>query len=366
MLLKHPLARFAMTLAIAGVGGALFAAAGLPLPWMLGAMTAVTLATVCRFPAYVPRKVRPPMTAVIGVLLGAGFHPDLAGQVFGWLPSILGLLIFTVIAGAACTTYLLVIARMDPVTAYFSGMPGGLVEMVEVGRDQGGHEMTIALMHAARILLVVMTLPFLVQTIEGTSIASGPEVGLHVWDAPVSTYLQLAGCAVAGVYLGAWLKLPAHNMLGPMLVSAVLHLVGLTTFVPPIEVVQGAQLALGAILGSRFAAAEPREILRILRIAAGMAIVMISTVGLVATAMATLTGRSATTLILAYSPGGLTEMGLVALAIGADIAFVAAHHLIRVVLVMMVAGPIFVLAYGGPKENQQDPRRAPPQQSRRP
>ena len=48
-------------------------------------------------------------------------------------------------------------------------------------------------------------------------------------------------------------------------------------------------------------------------------------------------------LLLAYSPGGLAEMSLVALALQIEVAFVAAHHIIRILFVMMSAGPVFAL-----------------------
>jgi len=48
-------------------------------------------------------------------------------------------------------------------------------------------------------------------------------------------------------------------------------------------------------------------------------------------------------LLLAYSPGGLAEMSLVALALQIEVAFVAAHHIIRILFVMVSAGPVFAL-----------------------
>jgi hypothetical protein len=48
-------------------------------------------------------------------------------------------------------------------------------------------------------------------------------------------------------------------------------------------------------------------------------------------------------LLLAYSPGGLAEMSLVALSRGIEVAFVAAHHIIRVFIVMMGAAPAFAV-----------------------
>ena len=52
-------------------------------------------------------------------------------------------------------------------------------------------------------------------------------------------------------------------------------------------------------------------------------------------------GQTLEQLVLAYSPGGLAEMSLVALAMNADIAYVASHHLVRISVVMMMAPILF-------------------------
>ena len=52
-------------------------------------------------------------------------------------------------------------------------------------------------------------------------------------------------------------------------------------------------------------------------------------------------GQTLKQLVLAYSPGGLAEMSLVALAMNADIAYVASHHLVRISVVMMMAPILF-------------------------
>lgn len=339
----HLSLRFLMTLAIAFAGGWLFNIWNMPLPWMLGALCAVTLATLLRVPVYGLPQARPPMAAVIGVMLGAGFHPGLWEHLVGWLPSFLGLVLLTATAGLACAAYLHWVARLDRATAYFAGMPGGLIEMVEVGRERGGDEMTIALMHSARIFLIVMTVPFLVQALEGTTIASASPMGETLRQAHWSSFALLVSCAGVGIVVGGWLRLPAHTLVGPMLVSAALHLAGLTTFEPPTEIVQAAQLVLGALIGSRFRQATPRVILRTLLTACGLTVVLVTVVAVFAGLMSILTSQTMSTLILAYSPGGLNEMGLIALAVQADIAFVAAHHLVRILLVNLGAAPVFAL-----------------------
>ena len=54
-----------------------------------------------------------------------------------------------------------------------------------------------------------------------------------------------------------------------------------------------------------------------------------------------LTGYSLVLLLLAFIPGGFTEMSLIALAMGLDPAFVVTHHSLRVFLVVLIALPAF-------------------------
>ncbi len=48
-------------------------------------------------------------------------------------------------------------------------------------------------------------------------------------------------------------------------------------------------------------------------------------------------------LSLAFAPGGLAEMSLIAIAINADAAFVATHHVVRIFLIVVLAPLAFRL-----------------------
>nr|MDJ0895189.1 AbrB family transcriptional regulator [Alphaproteobacteria bacterium] len=48
-------------------------------------------------------------------------------------------------------------------------------------------------------------------------------------------------------------------------------------------------------------------------------------------------------LVLAYSPGGVAEMTLVALGLSIDVAFVSTHHLVRISLLVVVAPLVYRL-----------------------
>ncbi len=336
-----PYRRFAFALLLGGIGGWLFLQARLPLPWMLGSMVVCTAAALLRLPVAAPPVIRPPMTAVIGVMLGAGFKPDIVQQLPNWIPTLLGLVLFMVACALCCVTYFRRVAGFDPVTAFFAGMPGGLVEMVTVGEEKGGDARIIALIHSARILLVVMTLPFIVQWIEGVSLGATRAAGPSLAQTPLVAGLALVACGLAGVVVGHWLRLPAKHLLGPMIVSAAVHLLGWSDSVPPFEIVNAAQLVLGVTIGCRFIGTAPAVILRVLMLSVGSTVILLVLTLVFAWAVAQVSVHRHVPLILAYSPGGLAEMSLVALALHTEVAFVAAHHIIRVFLVMVSAGPIF-------------------------
>jgi len=315
----------------------------LPLPWMLGSMTACTLAALVRAPIAAPAAVRPPMTMVIGVMLGAGFTPQVLESVSSWMPTVVGLAAFIVVSGAACIGYFRRVGGFDLSTAYFAGMPGGLVEMVIAGEDKGGDARTIALVHSARILLVVFTLPFLVQLISGTTIGARSQLGASILETSWRDEAWLVATALSGAWVGHLLRLPARLLLGPMLVSAAVHLLAWTQFAPAVEIVNIAQLVLGTTIGCRFVGTAPRQIMRILALSVGSTAILLATTTAFAAGVSRLSTYDVVPLLLAYSPGGLAEMSLVALSLGVEVAFVAAHHIIRVFIVMLAAAPLFAL-----------------------
>jgi len=337
-------ARFCGTLAMALVAGFLASRAGLPLPWMIGPMAVCLAASIAGLPVAAPGKVRTPMVAVIGVMLGSRFTPDLLQQLPQWTLSIAGLALYCAAAGALSVWYLRRAAGLDLTTAYFAGMPGGLAEMSLLSAAFGGDERRVALIHAARVMLVVFTLPLLLLWLEGAAFdGDRPQPGASILATPLASDLWLVGCAVAGAWLGRRLRLPASAMLGPMLVSGVVHVAGISAFKPPNEIVALAQAVVGSVLGCRFVGVAWRDVVAILRTSLVVTVIMMATTVAFAVLLGPLTGLGTTTFVLGFAPGGMVEMSLIAVVLNAEVAFVAAHHILRITMIMMAAGPVFRL-----------------------
>lgn len=336
-------AKLALALGLGAAGGALAFWAKLPLAWMIGAMVVTTVAAIWGAPIAVPPMLRNCFVAVLGVMLGSSFKPELLDRLDEWALSLAGLAFYTGLS--ACLGYLFLnrLGGYGRSTAYFGAMPGGITEMILIGGSMGGDSRVIALMHASRILFVVLSLPFAFQFFLGYEPSRRGPAGVPLAEIAWQDLGILAACAVAGALLGRLARLPASHLVGPMLLSAAAHLAGWTKASPPAELIALSQVVIGSTIGCRFAGTALRFVARVLVWAAMLTLLLIGVSLLFAWGLHALTGLSTPHLVLAYSPGGLAEMSLVALALAFDPSFVATHHIVRIFLVISLAPLVYRL-----------------------
>lgn len=332
---RPPLHKILLALGIGSAGGIVAHYLQVPLAWMLGAMLATTVAAMSGLPVALPVAYRMAMMGVLGVMLGSGFAPEILDRIGDWTLSLIGLAIYTMIATGVVALFLRKVAGYDPVTAYFSAAPGGLSEMVLIGTHNGGDERIISLTHTSRILLVVLALPFLMQLIFGYT--PGPRVpgGIPIADSNLFDISVLTLCGIAGFVLARLARLPAAAILGPMIFSAGFHLSGVTSAKPPMELVAAAQVVVGTTIGCRFAGVKMALVGRTILASFGSTVLLVAGGLLFAVMLHPLTGLPTIGLFLAYAPGGVAEMSLIALALSIDAALVATHHIVRIFFIVV-------------------------------
>lgn len=341
---KHPLDRWlamVSALVLGACGGYAAFRLHLPLAWMIGAMTTTTLGALGGLKLHMPHGLREVMVVILGVMLGSAFTPTAVAHADQWLPSLAGLFVYVVTLTAVVSFYLRKVGGYDPVTAYFAATPGGLNMMTIVGGALGGDERIIALVHGVRILLIVLTIPFWFKFFEGYHPGQIP--GVSGADIPWRDLIILGICGYVGFRLARTLRMPAATLTGPMILSAAVHLSGITTSTPPVELIALAQMIVGSAVGCRFAGFPVRQVLRTIVNSIGQtAMMLLLTVG-AALLLHPIVGVSITALVLAFAPGGLAEMSLIALSLGIDSAFVSTHHMARIIMVVLLA-PLFFRA----------------------
>ena len=327
----------ALAFAIGAVGGVVFSYLRLPLAWMLGPMVAVTVAATLRAKVMVPGSLRTVCNGTLGILLGSTFTPGIFDRVGEWAVTLAVMIVYVLLIAFTIVLIFRRVFGFDRVTAYFSGMPGGIAEMTIIGAAMGGDGRTIALFHGARVLVVALSVPMAFRFLAGyepQSIAAlaGASAPMGVFDAVV---LTVGG--VVGYFVAERCRVPAPTMMGPLLASGLLHVTGVTHASLPAALVIFGQLGVGAAIGCRFSGVKPATILRTLGLATVTVVVMLALTLVFASGLSSLTGLPYAELVLAYAPGGITEMCLVAYVLGFDVTFVATHHVLRFVFVIIVA-----------------------------
>lgn len=332
-----------LALVIGTIGGFVFDYLRMPLAWMLGACVFSTVAAFSGLRIGMRVRLRQGMIIIMGVLLGAGFTPDLVQRLGQWGVSLCVLTGMTMTGATLSYMWFRRFTNWDKPTCYFAAMPGGLNDMTIMGGAMGGEERAIALAHALRILTVVLTIPVWYRLVNGaqTSVLTmthGPSN--YDWQ----DYAILTACGIAGALLGRLLRLPASFMMGPMILSAIVHLSGVTDSKPPGELVAAAQIVMGTGIGCRFVGAAIDRLHKEMAASIGAAVILIACAVVFAKITVAVTGLNLDATVLSYAPGGFAEMSLIGLALGVEIAMVATHHLFRLFLIILT-GP-FVFRFG--------------------
>ena len=334
----------AATFALGAAGGLLALAAGLPLGMLIGSLVTVAVAAAGGFrllgaPVAVPQGWRYLLIPVIGIAIGATFPPDFASQAARWWLSLVALAAFVPMAHLVGYLVYRRMGRIAPKTAFFAAMPGGFIEALDMGEKAGADMPMLIVLQFLRLILCIVLIPIAFAVAFNQAVGSGSglvrpgsDVAMSLWDFGV-----LAGCAVFGWWGAARLRMPAAVLAGPLVLSAAAHIAGLTQASPPDWSIVLTQWVVGTSLGARFAGFRGGLLWLALRLSA----VYVAAALLLAAAIAALfagpVGEPIPAVILAFAPGGINEMSLVALSLQMSTVYVTVHHLVRIVLAVIVA-----------------------------
>ncbi len=314
---------------VAGLLGALlFDALALPLPWLLGPMTVAAGLGRAGLALGVAEPVRVAALPVVAVALGACVNTGLTMRLDALVLTVPVVLASVLAAGAASIAWLRRRGGLPTVTAFFAGVPGAVNQVMVLAPPAGASMPTVGMVHGTRLFLVLGVVSVAATTLNDGSfsgaVAGEPSSLLDV--------LLLILCCVAGPPVAARLRLRAPIMTGPLLLSAGLHLLGLTSAQVPSPFLPLAQLVIGAAVGARFGRLPFAALNAEFRLTLHMMGAMLAALTAVAAGLAWITGVPLAACLLILAPGGFGNMTLVAIAIGIDPAFVALHHVLRVMM----------------------------------
>ncbi|MDJ0630247.1 MAG: AbrB family transcriptional regulator [Rhodobacter sp.] len=325
-------------IAAALLGAGAFMALGLPLPLLLGPMIGCLAVALAGVQLQDMGPLGTFMRTFLGVAIGATITPQLLDDLPGFGPSLLMIPAFIVVIGAVGYPLFRRIYGFDRPTAYYGSMPGGLQDMLIFGEEAGGDVRAMSLIHATRVLVLVIAAPFVLTVLYDLDLSAPP--GQAARTLPTSQLALMLVAGFAGWRIAARVGLFGASILGPMILTAALSLAGIIQSRPPAEVIWAAQFFIGISVGAKYAGITGRELRR--DVGAGLVFsVILAVISLAFIEIVFLISPAhPLDVILAFLPGGQAEMAVIAIVAGADVAFVIAHHLLRLVTVILLA-PVF-------------------------
>ena len=325
-LVEQPMSRQLATVGVGLVGGLLLMSLGIPAGAMSGSLMAVAAVGSLKPAAIVPlgRSLRLIAMVVSGVSIGAAVTPETLRNVATYPLSVTAMML-CVFAMTAISTFMCEkFAGWNRSTALLASVPGALAYILSIIPTTNANTPRVVAVQMVRVLFLMALVPILVAE-SGVHLALGP-------GRPDDSWIMFALECAAGASLGYVLmrfKMAGGMLLGAMSVSALAHGFEFAQGRAPQLALISGQILIGAWSGSRFAGFDWGLFLR-------QSPIIVGSIGLTVVVAAGFAGVVSMGLglpfgatFLAFSPGGFEAMAILALALGFDPFYVAAHHLAR-------------------------------------
>jgi len=320
------------TLAVGSMGAALFWLIGFPAAVLTGPAAAVSVATILGMPMLIPPLLRDGVFVVIGVTIGSTVTPEVIGTAMAWPLSLFVLGVTLFVALKLGQTVLIRSFGFDRITALMSATPGHLSYVLSISADIAADVRRVALVQTVRVLLLTLLVPVLVSIWGVTGTA-------QLVDHGAIGSLELAmtfPIAIAAGLLLKRLRIPAPLLIGAMIVSGIGHGANLSPGAIPSWLTVLAFVGMGSLIGTRFRGFGRHEVAAALSAGVVMTLVACAIAALGALVAAHFIGLSPAVLLLAFAPGGVEIMAALAVETGLEPAFVAAHHVFRLLVLGML------------------------------
>jgi hypothetical protein len=332
--------RVAETLAIAAVGGCTLGLLGMPAGWLSGSIIAVASASLYGRPTLMPTWLMRSIFVLVGISLGSVVTPTTLHGVTNYPMSIVILIVAMAFVAVAGALYLQKVHGWDRMSAYLAAAPGGMSQVIALAVEVDADVRAIAIVQTMRVVIVAVGLPAGLAMLGLVHPGARSSVGGPFDPSQLGELALLLGTSGAVAALAHYVRFPGGLLFGAMMTSAIWHGTGMIHALMPWWVVNAAQVTLGAVTGSRFANTPLKLLLRYITAAFGSFAVAVAIAAVFAVILINLVTVPLAEVMIAFAPGSVDAMMLLALALSLDPVYVGAHHLTRILMVS-VAMPLF-------------------------
>jgi membrane AbrB-like protein len=318
------------------------AAVGVPSAALIAALVVgIALALAALAPRRVPRPVGLAAQGVLGVYIGTMVQRDAVSALGSEWPIVVAVAVATLVLSVAAGVLLGLHRDVGPLTGTLALVAGGASGLVAIARELGGDDRVVAVVQYLRVGLITASMPVVVTLIYHADKSHQSVTSTETHSAP--WYLSLATMTVlvvVGSVGGRLIRLPGAGLLGPLALTVVLEVSGLSFgLTVPELLVQAGYMLVGWQAGVAFTRESIRAVGRMLPTAVGLIVVLsVATAGL-GVLLAEIAGLTPIEGYLATCPGGVYAVLATAVETGSNVTFVIAAQVLRILL-MLFAAPL--------------------------
>ncbi|WP_415295654.1 AbrB family transcriptional regulator [Candidatus Pelagibacter sp. Uisw_113] len=304
----------------------------IPLAWMLGPMLAVSVAALSGIKIKMPKLALSSILIVLGLHIGNYIDQNLINQMTEWVWTSIIMFVYILISILIVSKYLQRFSGYNVKTSIFSAAPGALGPLMILAEHEKSDLSQVATSHLIRLIIIITVIPFFVVNYS-TNEALIIEKFNYLDQNHFHLLILLIG-SISLIFLFDKIGVPAALLSGTLVASGILQISEVASYKLPDESINFCLLILGASVGCRFADKSLKEVVGN-TLHSFIATVILVTLGLLAAIVATyFVDTNFLTLLLSFSPGGIYEVAVIAIAFDLDPNFVAFHHIIRLLMIL--------------------------------
>lgn len=348
-----------LTHVVGGIGGYWGNKKKIPAGVMIGALLAIALMnTVVGYAAEYPPNLRVMVQILSGLVIGSRFRKKDINELRKMGKPILILLIMMFTFTIVFSLLMHSISGLSFMTSLFSCAPGGMSDLTLIAVDFGASTDKVMLLQLFRFLVVVIFFPNIIKKLylkepavtlsinesEVEEEKEKPAFTPHITKDKLTKFAISLAASTAGALLLRTVGVPAGAIigaiLGTILLSVATDLLSYPSFIKVLS-----RVLAGCYVGSQISratwAALGELIVPMLIMAIEVFVMSFATAYL----LSKFTGMNKATALFCCTPGGITEMGLIADELGLDTPKIVLMHsfrLISVICLIPVLAHLFI------------------------
>lgn len=265
---------------------------------------------------------------VLGMSIGLAFESWSDSDVLDMLPSFCFLLLCLAIQMAVGAAWLQKAERWNSKDALLAVYPGALAAVFDLMESEKASN-KVMVVQVVRLLSITLIISLCVAAPE--AVVASEQAPLNIQTA-LCLFSLVVLCLLSGRLLSV-VGVPAPFMLTAIILTGIYIKLGyLHGFRMPQWSVDLAAIILGILIGSKFKDIKPMEFVRHGRAGLVSVMLMLLTAGAFAGVSGWVLDIDPFTLWMAYMPGAIETVAIVALSGGLNVVFILSHHLVRMIL----------------------------------